>query len=187
MNRQLWLDPIPDSLRAEAVADLEQGDYLGFLIKGDNLYSLDLVCFNAPVLKELGVYEPALLHAITATRTNNRRWPLRELKAMFDQADRERLRAAGSPLPSPGPFTLYRGVAGRGAARRVRGFSWTSSFERAAWFARRFGSLLHDPTVYRVTVSEEAVLVYDNGRSEEEFIVSLPPTARPVKDGRFVP
>ena len=49
------------------------------------------------------------------------------------------------------------------------------------------GSLLHDPAVYRVTVSEEAVLAYDNGRSEEEFVVSLPATTRPVRDSRFVP
>ena len=44
---QLWLDPIPDSLRAEAIAAIERGDCLGFLIKADNVYALDLVYFNA--------------------------------------------------------------------------------------------------------------------------------------------
>jgi len=115
MNRELWLDPIPDSLRAEAVSALERGDYLGFLIKAANTSSLELVYFNAHALQELGIYEPALLGAFSATRPNNRRWPLGELKAMFELANRERLRAAGSPLPSPGPYTLHRGVAERGA------------------------------------------------------------------------
>jgi hypothetical protein len=186
MNGRLWLDPIPDRFRAEAVAALERGDYLGFRIKADNTFALDLVYFNIRTLKELGIYEPALLDAFIATRTNNLRWPMRELKTMFDQADRERLRAAGSPLPSSGPFTLYRGAAGRGPGRRVRSFSWTSSFQRAAWFARRFSPLLPDPAVYRVTVSEEDVLSYINDRKEQEFIASLPATSRPVRDSRFV-
>jgi hypothetical protein len=182
---QLWLDPIPDSLRAEAVAAIERGDCLGFLIKADNVYALDLVYFNARAFQALGIYEPALLHAFTVTRTNNRRWPLRELKAMFDEADRGRLRAAGSPLPSKGPYTLYRGVAGHGAQRRIRGFSWTCCFDRAAWFARRFATFLHDPAVYRVTVSEDDVLAYIDDRNEQEFIVSLPLSARPIRESRF--
>jgi hypothetical protein len=185
MNRRLWLDPIPDTLRAGAVRDLERGDYLGFLLKAGNTFSLALVYSNFGTLKELGIYEAALLHAFTATRTNNRCWPMRELKAMFDLADRNRLRVAGSPFPAPGPYTLYRGVAGHGGARRIRSFSWTSSFERAAWFARRFDHL-QDPAVYCVTVSEEAVLAYINDRSEQEFIVSLLPLAKPVRDTRFV-
>jgi hypothetical protein len=118
MNQQLWLDPIPESLRAKAVEALECRDYIGFLFKADNLASLALVYYNASAIQKLGIYEAALLHAFVGTRTNNHRWPLRDLKAMFDRADRERLRAAGSPLPSPGPFTLYRGVAGRGPGRR---------------------------------------------------------------------
>jgi hypothetical protein len=100
---------------------------------------------------------------------------------MFRVADRARLRAAGDPLPEP-PFTLYRGVAGRGPARRVRGFSWTASRERGPWFADRFTSLLHDPAVYTITVGEESILAYVNERQEEEFIVDpLALGHRPVR------
>jgi hypothetical protein len=65
----------------------------------------------------------------------------------------------------------------------VRGYSWTASLERATWFARRF-SYLEDPTVYRVTAPEAAVLAYVNaekGRDEQEFLVLLPPTVRPMR------
>jgi hypothetical protein len=185
MNKQLWLDPILDHLRDRAVAALESRDYVAFLCKAENVYALHLVYFNGSKLHELGIYEPALLLAYSATRVNNRWWPMRKLKAMFDEADRGRLRAAGSPLPSAGPFTLYRGVAGRGRARRVRSLSWTTSFERAAWFACRYKDP-HDPAVYRLSVSEEAVLAYINDREEQEFIVSVPSSARPVRDSRFV-
>jgi len=54
----------------------------------------------------------------------------------FFQADRARLRALGDALPGPGPFTLFRGVAGRGAKRRVRGLSWINAM-RPVWDSRR--------------------------------------------------
>ncbi len=181
----LWLDPIPSGLlRANAVAALDAGDAGGFLVTASNEYGLDLVYFNMTELQARGLYERALLDAFIDTRTNNRHWPLRELMGMFEIADRERLRAAGDPLPGPGPFTIYRGVAGRGRARRVRGLSWTRSLERAQWFADRgpwFG--LKDPAVFRVTVEANDVLAYCNGsyREEEEFIVLLPESARPIR------
>src|SRR5262245_16723139 len=92
---------------------------------------------------------------------------------MFQIADVKQLRAARDPLPSKGPFVIYRGVAGRGRARCIRGLSWTASLKCAAWFASRFSGL-PDPAVYRVTVNEASVLAYLNCRNEQEFIVVLP-------------
>ena len=121
------------------------------------------------------------------TSMNHSKWPIRTLRKLFDRADRDRLRAAGDPIPGVGPFTIYRGVGGRGRARHVRGLSWPASRERARWFAQRaqiFG--LHDPAVYCVTVDACHVLAFvdsadANGRGEEEFVVLLPQTLRPVR------
>jgi len=92
----------------------------------------------------------------------------------FFQADRARLRALGDALPGPGPFTLFRGVAGRGAKRRVRGLSWTDDVTRARWFAQRHASRLGLPAVYRTVASHEDVFAFLNAREEREFVI-LPP------------
>jgi hypothetical protein len=179
MMVEMWLDPIPATLRGDALAELDRGDAVGFLCKAGNEYGLDLIYFNEQALKKRDVYESALLHAFIGTRTNNARWSMRDLVYLFGSADRARLRAAGQPLPAP-PFNLYRGVAGRGPARRVRSFSWTASPERALWFAKRFPGL-HDPAIYTVTVGEADILEYVNDRQEQEFIVDLPASCRPVR------
>lgn len=168
----MWLEPIPVDLRDVAMADLDAGDVELFLFRANNEASLSLVYRNQAALRARGLYERALLNAFVATRTNNRRWPLDTLASLFVVADVERLRAAGDPLPGPGPFTVYRGVAGRGRARRVRGISWTLSLEKARWFANRFG--YSDPAVFQVTINMESVLAYINTRGEQELIVLLP-------------
>lgn len=101
---------------------------------------------------------------------------------MFALADRDLLLSAGDPLPGPGPFTIFRGVSGRTQARRIRGLSWTGSLERAQWFADRgeyFG--LADPAVFQVTIDADSVLAYSDERNEQEFIVMLPDSAKPVR------
>ena len=171
----VWLAPIPPELRDFALRDLDAGKATA-LFCAENTHSLDLVSMNVGPLQRRGIYEEALLDALTATRTNNRRYSTLELRYLLGLAERTKLRAAGDPLPHSGPYTVYRGVAGRGAARRVRGVSWTGSLERARWFAQRFG--LADPSVYRATVGEADVLAYSNGRQEDEYVVVLPAGAR---------
>jgi hypothetical protein len=185
MNR-LWLEPIPLNLRGRAADALKkEADVLAFLGFASNEFSLDLVYWNMEDLKALSLYEPALLQAFTATRTNNHRWPLPEIRSLFDQCDRTRLKQAGDPLPGPGPFRIYRGVGGRGPARRVCGFSWTGSLERARWFAdRAVGWGLHDPGVYQITVDESYVFAYvGSHRNEAEFIVMPSPAMKPKRIG----
>src|SRR5262249_51087973 len=148
----------------------DAGDAVGFLCSTDSHRGLQLVWDNVNVLREAGLYEPALLHAFTMTNSNHAHWPFDLIEAMFRLADREQLRAAGDPLPGPGPFTLCRGVAGHGRRRRLRGFSWTDDVFQAAWFATRFG-LVH-PVVLTVTVEADAVLSYVNDRQEREFVVA---------------
>jgi len=180
----LHLDLIAPRFRDEAIAALDESDVGGFLIFSEhgNQFHLRIVWQNINELKIRGLYEEALLFAFTSARVNNHHWPLDVLIRLFKLADRDCLRAAGDPLRGPGPFTIYRGVAGRTRARRIRGLSWTGSLERAQWFAERgeyFG--FADPAVYQVTVDADAVLAYDNGRNEQEFIVMLPGSVKPVR------
>ncbi len=137
------------------------------------------VAENVKLLLERGSYERVLLDAYV--RTKHAEFSLPALCRLFAQADRVRLREAGAPLPGPGPFRIYRGVAGPEAARRVYGLSWTQSIRRAREFAQehacRFSRKRADPGVYCVTVEERDVLVYIRHRGEKEFIVYLPAVA----------
>jgi hypothetical protein len=129
-----WMEPIHPVLRRQAVDALRSGDVGGFLAYASNENGLALVLHNTERLIEQGLYEGALLWGFTSSRVNNYRW-FTKLADMFHRADRTRLRQVGDVLPGNGPFTLYRGVAGNGRARRMRGFSWTEDLQVAKWFA----------------------------------------------------
>jgi hypothetical protein len=168
-SRGLDLKYIPCSLRPTAIKHFDDRNAIGFLCTTDNQSGLSLVFDNLPVLKAAGIYEPALVHAFTACRVNHGNWSVDVVEFMFDQCDKERLRACGGEIPGAGPFTLYRGVAGHGPQRRVRGFSWTDSLDVACWFASRFQHLAH-PAVHTATVELNEILLFDGSR-EREFVV----------------
>jgi len=130
-----------------------------------------LVFDNYPAFMAWGQYEAALVHALTAPRVNNRH-NLPVLPLLLQLADVAKLRAAGDALPVELPHVVYRGVAGRGAARRVRGYSWTLDLDRAKWFATRLD--LHDPAVFAVEATEETLAFYTDGRNEQECFLVLP-------------
>jgi len=177
VNLSGWvnLSLIPPGLHEQAEQALKDYAVIGFLSKADNMKSLEIVWQNWNLLQSMGLYEEALLHAFTAARLNNHHVPSARQSFLFRIADRAKLRAAGDPFPSAGPFTLYRGVAGIGRGRRIRGYSWTASLHKAQWFAARgFSCGGTHPSVYSVTVRKSAVLAYSNDREEEEFIVALP-------------
>ena len=108
----------------------------------------------------------------------------REVSRLFVLAllDRGRLRAAGDPVPE-GRITLYRGVSGRGRARRVRGISWTGTLDCARWFAGRGGAIGNqaDPAVYRLELDADEVLAHLTNRSEDEYLVALTRHHRPAR------
>jgi hypothetical protein len=177
----MWLEAIPQELRGKALAAWNKGAWLQFLLFADNVNRLLLVANNMQILKERGFYEEALLEAFTSTRVNNRRWDPLTLSLLFKYADLDQLRKL-APLPHDGPFTIFRGVGGRGRARRVRGFSWTGDLEQARFFARRAQAFrLHDPAIYQVTVCADVVVAFNNERSEQEFIVFPSKLPRPVR------
>ena len=133
---------------------------------------LCLVHDNILPLTLHGIYEHALLKAFTSCRANFSSWPPAVLRKLFCLANRRRLVAAGDMWPGPGPWTVYRGVAGRGWKRRVRGISWTTDFDKAKWFATRYG--LAKPMVYEAEINDKHVLAYYDKRGEREFLLKIP-------------
>jgi hypothetical protein len=147
-------------------------DPIGCLVAISNMEYLRFLFEHMEPLKEKGFYEEVLLTALIAPSINLSGVPLYFLKSFLEWADKEKLRGYGDPLPGNGPFTLYRGVAGKGAARRKRGISWTASLEKAKWFANRF--YLEKPMVYESVIDLDQVYAYSNGRNEQEFICLIP-------------
>ncbi len=163
-------------VRKEIDEAIKERSGLRFLWTADNGGRALHLFRNAHLLKSLGMYEEALEYAYTSGRASVRDWG-----GLFSMAERERMRQRGEPIPHGGPFTLYRGVAGRGRQRAVRHFSWTGTLDCARWFAGRAayqGSLLPDPAVYEITVPESDVIFYTNGRREDEYVV-WPKNIRP--------
>jgi len=158
-----------------------QGDIEGVLWCMSNESHIRFILGNIGQLKDRGLYEKALLHAYTSTRTNHSCWGLKTLRLLFRIADIEKLRKTGDPIPNQDTFTLYRGVSGVGKERRVNGFSWTESPHIAAWFAMRFSSSLPDPAVFTVTVPHDSVMACINDRNEREYLISLPLPTRPKR------
>jgi hypothetical protein len=96
---------------------------VGFVRLVPDSERIDLVSKNADLLHALGIYEPALIEALTAPEGSLIHFPESRLRQLIRVADRVKIRAL-APLPGHGPFVLYRGVAGDEAwMRRERGIS----------------------------------------------------------------
>jgi hypothetical protein len=162
------LDLVPQEVVGTALRAVDEGDFFRIVGLVNSTYQMEFVLQNSQPLKSRGVYEKAFLRAFTGTRTNNLRWSPSELDCMFATCDRDKLRAAGSRLRRPGPFTVYRGVAGLGDDRRIAGWSWTDDLDRACWFAVRFG--LDSPGVFSGQLTKDEVLAFINERQEREYI-----------------
>jgi hypothetical protein len=141
---------------------------LGFVRSTDDIKALALVRDNLRCLKERGIYAQALLQAWSGTRTNHSRFADGEAEWLFHNADHDKLRAAGDPIPDQPPV-VYRGGSGYGRQRRLRGWSWTDSLDVACWFATRIG--LASPSILAATVHPNEILACLNHRNEREFIV----------------
>lgn len=67
----------------------------------------------------------------------------------------------------PETLTLYRGAP----AEHKFGMSWTSSFDRAHWFATRMNAL-YGGHIYRVEIPRELVLAkFHEARGESEYVL----------------
>ena len=166
--RKLDLQAVEPLAREFAIEAFANRDAEGFTIAAYSTGgTLAIVVDNAGLLMQLGMYEAALVYGYTGCKWSHCLWDMDVIQDLFDWGDREELRAVGSPLPGPGPFTLYRGVSREGRERQVDGMSWTSSLDVACFFALVWN---HDPAVYQATVQADEVYCHYLGRNEEEFI-----------------
>ncbi len=180
----LWLDAIPNVLRARAAAALKEGDWLGFLCTASNHDGLWLVYMNVAALKQHGVYEPALLAALTASRVKNRHMDIAPWCISFARQTARSCGLLGSPLPAAAPFTVYRGVAYNTdleERKRAEEALRTLDPARARWFPARWD--LPKLAVWSGRILESDVLAYVNGRREQE-IIALPDTVQNLRQTR---
>ena len=63
--------------------------------------------------------------------------------------------------------TVYRSVTSYNA-EKVKALQWSLNFDKAKWFAHRFGE---DGKVYEAQIDKEHILAYFNSRNEQEVIV----------------
>jgi len=173
---KLDLSLVYSNFHRQAVRYFDEGDAEGLLAPMVSAARLTFVFNNRYALRGRGIYAKALLFAMTSMNTSH--WERRTIDHLLnDIVDRDELRKAGDELPGSGPFTVYRGVSGRGRNRRVRGLSWTDSLDIACYFASVRYDHLPVGSVYSATVGTDEVYAYLNeneGRGEQEFI------ARPI-------
>lgn len=94
---------------------------------------------------------------------------LKELISWFKRAKKDVLMetddyAVWEALPDE--FTVYRGVS---VGRKEHGLSWTRNYDKAEWFANRFG----EGYVLKATIRKENALAYLNTRNEDEIVVDV--------------
>jgi hypothetical protein len=163
---------IPRELREMAADYWEKGRDENILSLMSNEVALIFVGNNIHRLIARGTYEQCLIDAYSGIRTNFSNWNTNYIEHLFLVADRDKLLKAGDPLPGGEEFKLYRGVAGNKNQRRIRGISWTSDPNCAAWFAQRYVDCgIGDPAVYEVEIFKGDIYAYINGRNEHEFLI----------------
>lgn len=129
--------------------------------------SLEFIVRNYRELAALGALEAPWLDAYVHASHFNAHG-LSVLKAVFDACDRDRLRSL-KPLAGDATIaqrlTLFRGCAG---PVHTMGMSWTSSLDKAIWYAAHHAEFydLSDCAVYVVTVPADDIYCrldhYDN-------------------------
>lgn len=179
LNLRVFYEYNEPEIREIAAQCWEEGNVVGVLCMMSNERSMGFIADNWFLLKKIGNYEEALLHAYQSIRTNYSNWSMDMLRFLFNRADIEILRKTGDPIPDQDTFTLYRGVSGIGRKRRVNSFSWTDSPNTAAWFARRFDLL--NPAVFTVTVPNKSVMACCYDRNEREYLLQLPLPIKPKR------
>jgi|GEM_PF-6754476 len=158
---------IPPELVNQAWKAWEAGDAFVLMMLTGNQHRGRLLFDNLHSFKAAGIYEAALFNAYThGPHLRPRDWQF-----LFTLADREKLATCGDPLPS-NPIEVYRGVSDRRHRKWIRGLSWTTNPNTAAWFAIRHARPYAVPAVYSLRVKPEEILCITNDREEEEVMVA---------------
>ena len=163
----------------DAIRSLQAQDIEGAMYCLESQNRMAFVSDNLSPLIAYGFYEKALFNAYIGTVTNLKYWKLRDLRFMFNLADKDTLYGLGDNFDKEYPLTVYRGICGGGNAYRPRGLSWTTDLEQAKWFAtfpqQRYGKKFNNIHVYKTQVSREKIYFCTNGREENEVVCNITP------------
>jgi hypothetical protein len=132
---------------------------------------LEFVIYNSGLLRAGGMYEQCLLYTFTGPCVDNHHQDVCVLRALFETADRKRLRAAGTPIPAGRKIRLYRGIAGRGRSRHPDGVAWTRSLDVACSYALYRSPEhpdLENPVVLTAEVKTTHILACEDRFCEQE-------------------
>ena len=149
----------------------------------DNHTALDFVFRNLRALIEAGVYERVLVETFIGCQHNWSQWPIHILHMMFNAGDKGKVLSYAQPAPGGFPLTVYRGVAGIGKQRRIRGLSWTTDLDMARWFAERSSQAygLKSPAAYEAQVEQDQFYGYYPDNRGEHEVICIMPSDHPVK------
>lgn len=180
----LKLFHIRPALRKIARVEFKNGNPKGFVCMAPSQSAMQLVMDNIYPLLKRGIFEEAFMYGYVAGRIASTGLLVPdEMEFLLSFCDRGKLLKAGDPLPEGDRYVLYRGVGDEDDIQSVRRWSWTSSLEKAWWFAKdaskTYGT--NNPAVYRLEVEKGQVLAYTNQRKEEEYIVHVRSKDRLVK------
>lgn len=173
------LTAIPGDLNGNATKSLLAKNIAAVMCCLESQNRMAFVASNLTQLISYGLYEEALFNAYIGTKTNFNVWKLRDLKFMFNLADRDVLYKLGDDVEKKYPITVYRGICGDGDVYRPRGLSWTTDLEQAKWFAtfpqERYKKKFNNIHVYKTQVSKKKTYFYTNGREESEVVCNITP------------
>ena len=124
---------------------------------------------NWELLKNKDMYEKAFASALTMPRKYDHHLSLETLHFLLTMANKATLEAEGDPIPEEESFTLFRGVTGKGAERRLVGILWTSDSDRAKWFTKS-STDLENPAVFKAVIPRDSIYFYKNRNKEHEFV-----------------
>src|SRR5665213_4334017 len=131
---QIEVSALPSNVREEVETAILARDHPGLFLalKGKRL------CWIAQlrdVLQRHDLFERILVEAYRAPGKDHTTLTTQQTLSLFESGDRQKLRSCGQPLPPGETFELFRGVSGDEERRKTAGLSWTSSRQRACWFA----------------------------------------------------
>lgn len=166
MNRSELLNGINPMLHGLGRSHIIASDYdmLWSLLEGHKAVSY--VHRHRELLQSIGQLEPALVDAFTRHNFNNA-GEIAELKEIFTMCDREKLAAAGDPIPAGESFTLFRGCGLYKGEWDIKAWSWTGNDEVAEQFAERYDGMVFTEEDF----PRKGVLFYSNVRNEDEYVI----------------
>ena len=96
----------------------------------------------------------------------------KEILEHFKKADKEKLMSESELEIYDGldeSVVVYRGVSSKNKSN-VKALSWTLNFEKAKWFAERWGKR---GTIYSAVIDKKDILAYFDSKSEDEVVVDF--------------